>query len=110
MLESLKIVDLSTVLAGPSVGTFFAEVGAQVLKIENSKIPDVTRSWKLSNEDPKSSISAYFSSVNFKKNYIQLNLSESTDYNHFIQLISEADILISNFKKGDDGRSSIRSY
>jgi crotonobetainyl-CoA:carnitine CoA-transferase CaiB-like acyl-CoA transferase len=108
MLESLKIVDLSTVLAGPSVGTFFAEVGAQVLKIENSKIPDVTRSWKLSNEDPKSSISAYFSSVNFKKKYIQLNLSESTDYNHFIQLISEADILISNFKKGDDAKFKIQ--
>jgi crotonobetainyl-CoA:carnitine CoA-transferase CaiB-like acyl-CoA transferase len=108
MLESLKIVDLSTVLAGPSVGMFFAELGAQVLKIENSKIPDVTRSWKLSNEDPKGSISAYFSSVNFKKNYIQLNLSESTDYNHFIQLISEADILISNFKKGDDAKFKIQ--
>ena len=65
----LKIVDLSTVLAGPSVGTFFAELGAKVLKIESPQFPDVTRSWKLPTENPNSPISAYFSSVNYKKNY-----------------------------------------
>ena len=33
--ESLKVVELAGVLAGPSVGMFFAELGAKVLKIEN---------------------------------------------------------------------------
>ena len=35
--SKLKILDLSTVLAGPQVGTFFAELGARVIKFENAK-------------------------------------------------------------------------
>ena len=57
LFSELKIIDLSTVLAGPSVATFFAELGAQVIKIENAQIPDVTRSWKLPSENSDSSIS-----------------------------------------------------
>ena len=34
LFENLKVLDLSTVLAGPSVATYFAELGAEVLKIE----------------------------------------------------------------------------
>jgi crotonobetainyl-CoA:carnitine CoA-transferase CaiB-like acyl-CoA transferase len=33
--QDLTVIDLSTVLAGPSVGTFFAELGARVIKIEH---------------------------------------------------------------------------
>jgi len=47
MFSNLLVVDVSTVLAGPSVATFFAELGAQVVKVENKKAYDVTRSWKL---------------------------------------------------------------
>ena len=45
--HDLKIIDLSTVLAGPSVGTFFAELGAKVLKIEHPIHGDVTNTWRL---------------------------------------------------------------
>jgi len=102
IFSGLKVVDLSTVLAGPSVGTFFAELGASVLKIENSAIPDVTRSWKLPVEDQKSTVSAYFSSVNYGKDYLNLNLKLATDYERFLEIIKDADILISNFKLGDE--------
>ena len=102
MFENLTILDASTVLAGPSVGTFFAELGARVIKIENPRVPDVTRSWKLSVEDPNSPISAYFSSVNYKKEYISLDLSSSDGQQEFLKLIQTTDILISNFKFGDE--------
>jgi crotonobetainyl-CoA:carnitine CoA-transferase CaiB-like acyl-CoA transferase len=68
--KDLKVIDLSSVLAGPSVGTFFAELGAHVLKIEHPKNADVTRSWKLASEDASESVSAYFSAVNYKKDYL----------------------------------------
>lgn len=48
--RKIRIVELASVLAGPSVGMFFAELGAEVLKIENPAGGDVTRSWKLSSE------------------------------------------------------------
>lgn len=102
MFEGLKIIDLSTVLAGPSVATFFAELGAEVIKIEHPNKPDVTRSWKLPSEKQESNVSAYFSSINYKKKYIQLDLQDLSDYSEFIELVKESSILISNFKKGDD--------
>jgi crotonobetainyl-CoA:carnitine CoA-transferase CaiB-like acyl-CoA transferase len=101
MFSHLKVIDISTVLAGPSVATFFAELGAKVLKIENPKNQDVTRTWKLSSENENSSVSAYFSSVNYKKEYLNLDLKNENDYSIFIKNIEHADILISNFKKGD---------
>lgn len=101
MLKNLKIVDASSVLAGPSVATFFAELGAEVVKIEHPKHADVTRSWKLPSEDESSNISAYFSSVNYKKKYIKLDLKQIDDKNSFLKLIETADILVTNFKKGD---------
>lgn len=108
MFSNLVVIDLSTVLAGPSVGTFFAELGARVIKVENPKVPDVTRSWKLGSEEPTSSVSAYFSSINYKKEYLQLDLKNNDDYQQFLELISKADIFLSNFKLGDDVKFNIQ--
>lgn len=106
-LNKINVIDLSTVLAGPSVGTFLAELGAKVTKIEHPNTPDVTRSWKLEAEKSSNKTSAYFSSINYKKNYIQLDLLSEKDYQEFIEKVKTADILISNFKKGDDVKLKI---
>ncbi|MGE0567296.1 MAG: CoA transferase, partial [Bacteroidia bacterium] len=59
IFKDLKVVELAGVLAGPGVGYFFAELGADVVKIENKKTNgDVTRSWKLNTENPKKTTSA----------------------------------------------------
>ncbi len=108
MLNTLKIIDASSVLAGPSVATFFAELGAEVIKIEHPKHPDVTRSWKLPSEDSNSAVSAYFSSINYKKTYQKLNLKSEEDRNAFLKLTKSADILITNFKKGDTDKFGIK--
>jgi len=101
--KGLKVVELASVLAGPSVGLFFAELGAEVIKIENKKTGgDVTRSWKLPSEDKKSDISAYFLAVNFLKKHLFLDVSNETDYKKCIAQIKKADIVIVNYKKGDD--------
>ncbi len=107
MFKDLTVIDASSVLAGPSVGMFFAELGSRVIKIEHPKHPDVTRSWKLPKENQSTDISAYFSSINFKKEYVQLDLKSESDYQKFIDLIASADILLTNFKKGDDKKLKI---
>ena len=100
MLASLTVIDLSTVLAGPSVGMFFAELGAKVIKVEHPTIKDVTRSWKHS-EESASSLSSYFSSINYKKSYRTLDLLNPNQRLEFDSLLQTADILISNFKRED---------
>jgi crotonobetainyl-CoA:carnitine CoA-transferase CaiB-like acyl-CoA transferase len=105
LFNGIKILDLSTVLAGPSVATFFAELGATVTKIENPRTSgDVTRSWKLPGENPNATVSAYFSAVNYKKSYLYLNLGDTSSREQLEQLIKEADVVIVNFKHGDDLR------
>ena len=104
MIASLKILELSTVLAGPAVGMFFAELGASVLKLEHPDLPDVTRSWKLPSENAENTVSAYFSSVNYKKHYQKLNLTSSIGALEIQQLIRVSDIILMNFKKGDDAK------
>ncbi len=101
--KDLIVVELAGVLAGPSAGLFFAELGATVIKIENPKTGgDVTRSWKLQEEDPSEKTSAYYWSVNAGKHVLFLDLHDSKDLNQFYDIIKTADIVISNYKLGDD--------
>lgn len=103
ILKGIKVLDLSSVLAGPSVGMFLAELGAEVLKIENPNTNgDITRQWKCPTEDKDSSFSAYYLSVNAFKKIEFLNLNESTSIQKIHQLILETDIVLCNFKSGDD--------
>lgn len=106
-LAGLKVIDASTVLAGPRVATYFAELGAEVIKVEHPGHPDVTRSWKLPSEAKDGAISAYFSSVNYGKSYEKIDLSAKDGHTEFLSLISTADILIMNFKRGDYAKFNI---
>ncbi len=103
IFSNLKVVEIASVLAGPSVGMFFSELGAKVIKFENIHTNgDVTRSWKLPSEQKESPISAYFCAVNWKKDYRFVDFFNSDDKKKVIEEIQSADILITNFKKGDD--------
>lgn len=101
--KELKVVELANVLAGPAVGTFFSELGAEVIKVENRLSGgDVTRSWKLPTENKHSATSAYFASVNYHKKSIFVDLTNEKDRQKVYELIKNADIVISNYKAGDD--------
>ena len=106
--QDLKVIDLSTVLAGPSVGTFFAELGARVIKIEHPKFGDVTNTWRLQQESDSSKQSAYYSSVNFLKENMALDLTIEAHYSLFETQLKDADIILMNFKKGDDVKLKVR--
>ena len=106
-MKGLKVIELSTVLAGPHVGMFFAELGAEVIKVENPKNPDVTRSWKLPTEPSESPISAYFCSVNFQKKYLPLDLKDAQDHQKLVEMLRDADIVLMNFKHGDQEKLNL---
>lgn len=97
--KDLKVVELSSVLAGPAVGMFFAELGANVIKVENKKTEgDVTREWRTPGESAEG-VSAYYSAVNYKKKTIQADLSKLDDRAHIYNEIEKSDIVISNFSE-----------
>ena len=101
IFKGLKIIELASVLAGPAVGQFFAELGATVIKIENSKTNgDVTRKWKLPKENKDSEFSAYYHSTNWGKESLMLDLSDETERTAAQNLIAQSDIVLANFKSG----------
>ena len=98
IFSDLLIIELASVLAGPSVGMFFAELGAKVIKVENPiKGGDVTRHWRSKGEDTSLPQSAYYSSVNWGKEVRMLDLKDKTQYSELCALIKNADIVISNY-------------
>ena len=99
MFADLEVFDLSTVLAGPSVASFFAELGAKVTKIEHPIHGDVTRTWRIPGE--KQEVTSYFSSINFRKEYITKDFTLPSDYAWLLEQLPAVDVLIMNFKSSD---------
>jgi crotonobetainyl-CoA:carnitine CoA-transferase CaiB-like acyl-CoA transferase len=99
--KHIKVLELASVLAGPGVGQFFAELGAQVVKVENFKTGgDVTRTWKSTGEQTDER-SAYFCSVNWGKQSIGLDLTKPEGLDIVQKLALVSDIIIASYKPGD---------
>jgi len=102
IFQGLKVIELAAVLAGPSVGQFWAELGAQVIKVENlSTGGDVTRSWHSTAEDPTQPISAYYSAANWGKQSILLDLKQPEGQAIVHQLVQKAHVVLASYKPGD---------
>ena len=86
-------------LAGPSVGMFFSELGARVVKVENKNVGgDATRNWRLLGETEEGP-SAYFSSINYKKQYLFLDLTLPESRQRIYDELADTDIVISNYSE-----------
>ena len=102
IFEGLKVLELASVLAGPSVGQFFAELGAQVTKVENPNTNgDVTRSWHGASETPTNDRPAYFTAVNWGKQSILIDMRQAEGRAQVHELAGEADLVIASYKPGD---------
>lgn len=102
IFKDLLVLELASVLAGPSVGQFFAELGAQVLKVENAATGgDVTRSWKLATEPDTTDTPAYFCAANWGKRSLPLNLSLPNNLQKLYELVQKADVILASYKPGD---------
>jgi len=97
LCEGLTVLELASVLAGPSVGQFFAELGARVIKVENPATRgDVTRTWRMPGE-ADSDRTSYFYSCNWGKESIALNLKSEEGIAVMHELVAASDIVISNY-------------
>ncbi|WP_088011988.1 CaiB/BaiF CoA transferase family protein [Gottfriedia acidiceleris] len=96
-LHGIKIIDLTRVLAGPFCTMILGDLGAEVIKIESISGGDETRGWGppfLEGE------SAYYLCANRNKQGITLNLKSDKGKEVLKNLISEANVVVQNFKPG----------
>lgn len=95
-LAGIRVLDMSRVLAGPFCGHTLANLGADVIKVEDAK-GDETRFWGPFTGDMSDS----FMALNFNKRGMVVNLKEAEGAEIIRQLAAGADVLVENFKTGD---------
>jgi crotonobetainyl-CoA:carnitine CoA-transferase CaiB-like acyl-CoA transferase len=101
-LDGLRVLDLSRVLAGPYATMLLADLGADVIKVENPGGGDDTRSWGPPFVTGTSGApeSTYFLSVNRGKRSVTVNLKDPAGIELILELARTADVLVENFRPG----------
>jgi len=95
-------------LAGPYTTMILADLGAEVVKIEQPKTGDITRN--LLKDDPKYSldgIGAYHLTLGRNKKSVELDLKSDEGLNLFKELVAVADVVVDNFSQGVTKRLGI---
>ena len=100
-LTGLKVVELARILAGPWAGQIFADLGAEVIKIE-SAAGDDTRQWgpPFVTYADGSSDAAYFHAATRGKTSVVIDFATPEGQAQVKALIADANVLIENFKVG----------
>ena len=97
-LSDIRVLDISTVLAGPNCARYFADFGADVIKVEKPGAGDSLRgmAWR----DPRDGNGLWSKLVNRNKRNIALDLKNATDRDLFLSLLDGAHVLVENFRPG----------
>lgn len=99
LLEDILVIDFSQFLSGPSAGLRLADMGARVIKIEKPGNGDICRELYVSDVKLEGE-STIFHAINRNKESYAADLKNADDLEKIKILISEADVLIHNFRPG----------
>jgi len=105
-LAGLRVVDCSTVLAGPYCTMLLADLGADVVKVEPPE-GDATRGWGppwVGSESDGTRTAAYYLAVNRNKRSIRLDLKQPDGAAVLRRLLARADVVVENFRTGGFAR------
>ncbi|NLS19474.1 CoA transferase [Rhizobium sp. P40RR-XXII] len=102
-LSGIRVIELARVLAGPWAGQMLADLGADVIKVENPDGGDDTRQWGppfVEGKDGENLSAAYYHSANRGKRSITADLRTEEGQELVRRLVKTADVVIENFKLG----------
>ena len=102
-LAGVRVIELARILAGPWAGQVLADLGADVIKVENPDGGDDTRKWGppfVTGAHGENLSAAYYHACNRGKRSIALDFTTEDGAATLRRLIADADVLIENFKVG----------
>ncbi|MBX3060635.1 MAG: CoA transferase [Anaerolineae bacterium] len=103
LLDGIRVIDLTRVLAGPYCTMMLGDLGADVIKIEAPGLGDDTRQWGppfTQTADGRRGEAAYFLAANRNKRSMTLNLKSAKGLEILKGLIRQGDVLVENFRTG----------
>ena len=97
-LGDIRVVDISTVIAGPNCARYLGDFGADVIKVERPDTGDSLRNmaWR----DPRDGTGLWWKMVNRNKRTIALDLKDEADSELLLSLLDDAHVLVENFRPG----------
>lgn len=100
-LSGFRVIEFGQIAAGPYTGMLLADLGADVIKIENPNGGDGMRAWPpfFKNEE-KGDYSANFSSINRNKRSVVIDFKKEEELKILKELCEKADVIIENFRPG----------
>lgn len=100
-LSGVKVIEFGQIAAGPFAGMLFADLGADVVKVERPDVGDSMREWPpfFTNEEGES-YSSNFSSLNRNKRSIAIDFKAPEELARLQQLCAQADVIIENYRPG----------
>ena len=102
-LSGIRVIELGQIAAGPFASSLLADLGADVIKIENPKGGDGMRQWpplNISKQGKEEIYSENFASINRNKRSMTLNIKDPSDVSLLKRLVSKATILVENYRPG----------
>lgn len=101
MLEGVRVLDLSRVLAGPWATQLLADLGAEVIKVEKPGAGDDTRHWGPPwHEHDGETVAAYFLAANRGKRSVAIDFATEEGAALVRRMAAESDVVVENFKVG----------
>lgn len=95
-LSGVRVLDISTLFAGPLAATFLGDFGADVIKVEHPTRPDAARG----HGPAKAGVNLWWKTLGRNKRTITINLGSPDGAALLLRLVADADVLIENFRPG----------
>ncbi|MDN4640860.1 CoA transferase [Agreia sp. PsM10] len=95
-LDGVRVLDVSTLFAGPLAATFLGDFGADVIKVEHPLKPDASRG----HGPAKDGVNLWWKTLGRNKRTVTLNLGQADGAAVLLELVRTADVLIENFRPG----------
>ena len=95
-LQGIRVLDLTRLLPGPAASMHLADMGAEVIKIEDPGLGDYARGIG----PVKNEVSLFFVAVNRGKHFLRLDLKDAQERERFLAMVEQADVVMESFRPG----------
>jgi len=95
-LAGVRVLDISTLFAGPLAATFLGDFGADVIKVEHPTKPDAARG----HGPAKNGVNLWWKTLGRNKRTVTINLGSAEGAALLLRLVADADVLVENFRPG----------
>jgi alpha-methylacyl-CoA racemase len=95
-LQGIRVLDLTRLLPGPVATMHLADMGAEVIKIEDTETGDYARTMGL----VRNEVSQFFVAVNRGKEFLRLDLKDTFQREEFLTMAESADVVVESFRPG----------